>query len=61
MSDPNSNITTEFKETPRPTEAIRDVTKGNAEETDRVRTSVRRGTNAKMPSLSKPRLKGRQR
>ena len=55
--DPNSNITTEFKQTPTPTLAIRDVSLPNKQEEQRVRDSIIKGSTSKKPVLTKKRIK----
>jgi len=55
--DPNSNITTVFKQSVKPSESVRNVAQQDPSESERVRNAVRSGTNAKMPSLNKSRIK----
>jgi len=54
--DPNSNITTVFKQSAKPSESVRNVSKQDSSEAERVRGAVRAGTNAKMPSLNKAKI-----
>lgn len=52
--DPNSNLTGQFKESKKPTESIRIVSKTPDPEAEAmVRGSIQRGTNAKRPHLNK--------
>jgi len=55
--DPNSNITTVFKETPRPTLSVRDVSTPNKQEEQMVRGSIISGSTSKKPVLTKKRIR----
>ena len=54
--DPNSNITTVFKESVKPTESIRIVSQTPDPQAEAmVRRSIQQGSNAKKPNLNKQR------
>jgi len=52
--DPNSTITTDFKQSQKPAESIRVVSRSpDPDQESRVRRAIQQGSNATMPKLNK--------